>query len=133
MIKRIIIGSVVVVLLVVGVWIKVEDKKEMIAIQREVANYVYNTYRLYTFDKTKTAEREVLREQYRTGVMDENTFFKELDKLYIYSEIEKIEFTGYDITPMGSLKFYYSINDVKYMYTILGAKSYETGKWKYAT
>ncbi|MGL6056852.1 MAG: hypothetical protein ACRC17_00865, partial [Culicoidibacterales bacterium] len=46
---------------------------------------------------------------------------------------EKIEFTGYDITPMGSLKFYYSINDVKYMYTILGAKSYETGKWKYAT
>ncbi len=63
--------------------------------------------------------------------MTEQEFFERLDSITEYIDIEKIEFTGFSVTPMKSLEVHFEINDLLSHTATLGVKSAETGQWIY--
>jgi len=48
-----------------------------------------------------------------------------------YIDINKIEFTGYTVSPMNFLKVHFLINDSNKQIATLGVKSSETDNWIY--
>ena len=48
-----------------------------------------------------------------------------------YIDIDKIEFTGYTVSPMNFLEVHFLINDSNKQIATLGVKSAETDKWIY--
>nr|WP_284733086.1 hypothetical protein [Enterococcus faecalis] len=108
-----------------------KEKAELHEIQTDLANYLYNNYRLYTLNEKE--EEKIFKEFNRgKGSLTEQEFFDKLEKLKEYSDINKIEFTSFTVGPMNSLDVEFIINDVYPDYTILGTISAETGKFRYS-
>ena len=107
-----------------------QEKAKLHEIQTDLANYLYNNYRLYTVNEK---EEKIFKEFNRgKGSLTEQEFFDKLEKLKEYSDINKIEFTSFTVGPMNSLDVEFIINDVYPDYTILGTISAETGKFRYS-
>ncbi|WP_048962474.1 hypothetical protein, partial [Enterococcus faecalis] len=100
-------------------------------IQTDLANYLYNNYRLYTVDEAKD---EQLNKEYNRGEGSLTTeeFLKKSDKLKEYSDIKKVEFTSFAVGPMKGLEVEFIINDVYEDNTTLSTISAETGKFRYS-
>lgn len=107
-----------------------KDKQELHEIQTDLAKYLYNNYRIYTMDKSKD---EKLNEEYNkgNGVLTTEEFIKKSNALKEYSDIKKIEFTGYEVSPMNTLEIKYKINDTIEKETSLDTISAETNKLLY--
>ena len=102
---------------------RAKDLAELHEIQTDLANYLYNNYRLYTFNKE---ELDQLDKAYDAGKMTYPEYSKCLDEIAKYSDISKIEFTGFSVSPMNILKVQYTINDVLDKETSLDTISAET-------
>lgn len=76
-------------------------------------------------------ELEKLDKEYDNGKMVFSEYSKRIDKIVKYSDIEKIEFTGFSVGPMKNLKVQYTINDVVNKETSLDTVSAETNKLMY--
>ena len=107
-----------------------EDRQELLEIQKDLANYVYNNYRLYINNREK--EEEVFRKyDHGQGEMTTEEYLKALLEVREYTEIIKIEFTGYSVSPMNFLEVHFVINDANKQIATLGVKSSETDNWIY--
>ncbi|MFP1647650.1 hypothetical protein [Enterococcus mundtii] len=133
--KRLWLGVLVVIILG-GIGGKIymdkreEDRQELLEIQKDLANYVYNNYRLYVNNREK--EEEIFRKYDRgQGEMTTEEYLKALLEVREYEEITKIEFTGYSVSPMNFLEVHFVINDSNKQIATLGVKSAETDKWIY--
>jgi len=108
---------------------KEKDLAELHDIQTDLANYLYNNYRLYTFNKE---ELDQLDKDYDNGKMTFPEYSKRVDDIAKYSDIEKVEFTKFSVGPMKDLVVNFKINDVYSDDTSLSTISAETGKWLYS-
>lgn len=108
-----------------------QEKAKLHEIQTDLANYLYNNYRLYTVDEAKD---EQLNKEYNRGEGSLTTeeFLKKSDELKEYSDIKKVEFTSFSIGPMKGLEVEFIINDVYEDNTTLSTISAETGKFRYS-
>lgn len=123
---------ILVVLIIGGKWYmeREKDKQELIEIQTDLANYIYNNYRLYTKDKS---EEKKIKEQYNhgEGSLTEKEYLDLIKKVRIYSDIEKIEFTNFSVTPMNTVEVYFKLNNVYEDSVSLDTVSAETDKLIY--
>ena len=128
--KTIITLAIIIVGLIGGKWYmeREKDKKELLDIQTDLANYLYDNYRLYTFDEQ---EKQDLEKKYNNGDLEYREYSNELDRIAKYSDINKIEFTGFSVGPMKTLKVSYIINDTIKNETSLDTISAETDKLIY--
>ncbi|EGP4957504.1 hypothetical protein D4T53_00070 [Enterococcus faecium] len=127
-------GVIVIIALSIGGKILMDrrekDNEELRTIQTDLANYLYNHYEISTVDEK--LEKEIFKEfNQGKGDMTEQEFFERLDSITEYMDIEKIEFTGFSVTPMKSLEVHFEINDLLSHTATLGVKSAETGQWIY--
>ncbi|WP_206854005.1 hypothetical protein [Candidatus Enterococcus mangumiae] len=106
-----------------------EDLQELLEIQKDLANYVYNNYRIYTRDSEK--QEEIVEEYQKEGGITTEEYLEKMLSIREYSDIEKIEFTGYSIDPMNSLIIYFTVNDVYREEVWLDTKSAETDNFIY--
>jgi hypothetical protein len=131
--KRIVIVSM---LLLLGIGVKLymdnKDQQELLRQQTNIANYIYNNYRVYTVDEEKDSK---LDEEYNygKGSMSTEEFIKKSVELREYSDIEKIEFTSISISDMGSLLFFVKLNERDDLrgHSSLDTISAETNDWIY--
>ncbi|MDA9428103.1 hypothetical protein B834_565 [Enterococcus mundtii 1A] len=104
-----------------------EDLQELLEIQKDLANYVYNNYRLYVNNREK--EEEIFRKyDCGQGEMTTEEYLKALLEVREYEEITKIEFTGYSVSPMNFLTIYFTVNGVYEEEVSLSTISAETNK-----
>jgi len=129
--KKILIILGIIILTIGGVWYmkREKDLAELHDIQTDLANYLFNNYRLYTFNKE---ELEQLDKDYDNGNLTYPEYSKRLDGIAKYSDIKKIEFTKFSVGPMKDLVVNFTINDVYSDDTSLSTISAETGKWLYS-
>ncbi|EIA6621857.1 hypothetical protein EZ054_08970 [Enterococcus faecalis] len=131
--KQWLVGILIILIIGIGgaMYMNEKEKAELHEIQTDLANYLYNNYRLYTVNEKE--EEKIFKEFNRgKGSLTEQEFFDKLEKLKEYSDINKIEFTSFTVGPMNSLDVEFIINDVYPDYTILGTISAETGKFRYS-
>ena len=131
--KQWLIGLLIILIIGIGGkwYMDEQEKAKLHEIQTDLANYLYNNYRLYTVNEKE--EEKIFKEFNRgKGSLTEQEFFDKLEKLKEYSDINKIEFTSFTVGPMNSLDVEFIINDVYPDYTILGTISAETGKFRYS-
>ena len=131
--KQWLIGLLIILIIGIGGkwYMDEQEKAKLHEIQTDLANYLYNNYRLYTLNEKE--EEKIFKEFNRgKGSLTEQEFFDKLEKLKEYSDINKIEFTSFTVGPMNSLDVEFIINDVYPDYTILGTISAETGKFRYS-
>ncbi|MDA9472331.1 hypothetical protein [Enterococcus sp. 5H] len=125
--------SMVAIVGIGGTWYmkREKDLAELHDIQTDLANYLYNNYRLYTRDEEKVA---IIYQEFDKGkgTITEQEYFDKLDNIKEYSDIEKIEFTGFFVGPMKTLKVNYTINNVIEKETSLDTISAETNKLLYS-
>ncbi|NSU20197.1 hypothetical protein HRG70_07070 [Enterococcus faecalis] len=129
--KQWLVGILIILIIGIGgaMYMNEKEKAELHEIQTDLANYLYNNYRLYTVNEKE--EDKIFKEFNRgKGSLTEQEFFDKLEKLKEYSDINKIEFTSFTVGPMNSLDVEFIINDVYPDYTILGTISAETGKFR---
>lgn len=88
-----------------------KDNEELRTIQTDLANYLYNHYEIYTKDKDKIDEAD---KKYNggDGTITDDEYLESLKNARQYFNIEKIEFTGFSVTPMKSLEVHFEINDL---------------------
>ncbi len=131
--KKTLIILGITILAVGGAWYmkREKDLAELHDIQTDLANYLYNNYRIYTRDEEKVA---IIYQEFDkgNGSLTEQEYFNKLDRLKEYSDIEKIEFTKFSIGPMKGLDVNFILNDVYSDDTTLSTISAETGKWLYS-
>jgi len=129
--KTLIALSIIILVVIGGAWYmkKEKDLAELHDIQTDLANYLYNNYRLYTFNKE---ELDQLDKDYDNGKMTFPEYSKRVDDIAKYSDIEKVEFTKFSVGPMKDLVVNFKINDVYSDDTSLSTISAETGKWLYS-
>lgn len=110
---------------------KQEEKKELLVEQRKIADYAYNNYVIYTKDRK---EVEKVFDEFNEGksTMTTEQYLKKLDQLKQYSEITSIKFTSATTSEMGSLVFYFTINDVIKDSVSLNTVDAETNQWIYS-
>ena len=109
---------------------RAKDLAELHEIQTDLANYLYNNYRIYTRDKKKV--EDIYQEFDKgKGTLTEKEYFNKLEKLKEYSDISKIEFTGFSVGPMNTLEAYLKINDVYEEEVDLDTLSAETNTFIY--
>ena len=108
-----------------------KDLAELHDIQTDLADYLYNNYRIFTVDKEKF---DAINAEYNKGKgnLTLEEFLRKTDELKEYSDINKIEFTGFSVGPMKGLKVQFIINGVYPDETTLDTISAETGKWRYS-
>lgn len=106
-----------------------EDLQELLEIQKDLANYVYNNYRIYTRDSEK--QKEIVEEYQKEGGITTEEYLEKMLSIREYSNIEKIEFTGYSVSPMNSLVIYFTVNGVYQEEVGLNTRSAETDKFIY--
>ena len=131
--KQWLIGLLIILIIGIGGkwYMDEQEKAKLHEIQTDLANYLYNNYRLYTVNEKE--EEKIFKEFNRgKGSLTEQEFFDKLEKLKEYSDINKIEFTSFTVGLMNSLDVEFIINDVYPDYTILGTISAETGKFRYS-
>ncbi|NBA61547.1 hypothetical protein [Enterococcus mundtii] len=105
-----------------------EDRQELLEIQKDLANYVYNNYRLYT---TNDEETDRFTQEYSNGGLTTEEYVEKVVSVRKYIDIDKIEFTGYTVSPMNFLEVHFLINDSNKQIATLGVKSSETDNWIY--
>lgn len=107
-----------------------KDKQELVMIQKDLANYLYNNYVLYTVDQEKDAQ---LDKEYNggNGNLTTEEFLDKSKALNEYVDIEKIEFTDFSVTPMNYVKAHFTINGVYKESVLLDTISAETNKLIY--
>ncbi|WP_430598000.1 hypothetical protein [Enterococcus sp. AZ177] len=131
--KKTLIALGIIILVIGGAWYmkREKDLAKLHDIQTDLANYLYNNYRLYTVDKDKD---DKLNSEYNKGEGNLTTeeFLKKSDELKEYSDIQKIEFTKFSIGPIKGLDVNFVINNVYPDDTTLSTISAETGKWLYS-
>jgi len=129
--KTLIALGIIILVVIGGAWYmkKEKDLAELHDIQTDLANYLYNNYRLYTFNKE---ELDQLDKDYDNGKMTFPEYSKRVDDIAKYSDIEKVEFTKFSVGPMKDLVVNFKINDVYSDDTSLSTISAETGKWLYS-
>ncbi len=131
--KRLLLGVLVVIILG-GIGGKMYmdkregDRQELLEIQKDLANYVYNNYRLYT---TNVEETDRFTQEYSNGDLTTEEYVEKVVSVRKYININKIEFTGYSISPMNSLVIYFTVNDVYQEEVGLNTRSAETDKFIY--
>ncbi|WP_270286312.1 hypothetical protein [Enterococcus faecalis] len=131
--KQWLVGILIILIIGIGgaMYMNEKEKAELHEIQTDLANYLYNNYRLYTVNEKE--EEKIFKEFNRgKGSLTEQEFFDKLEKLKEYSDINKIEFTSFTVGPMNSLDVEFIINDVCPDYTIVGTIAAETGKFRYS-
>ena len=106
-----------------------EDRQELLEIQKDLANYVYNNYRLYKKDPKK--QEEIVEEYQKDGGITTEEYLERMLSIREYTDIEKIEFTGYTVSPMNFLEVHFNLNNSNKHIATLGVKSAETNKWRY--
>lgn len=104
------------------------DRQELLEIQKDLANYMYNNYRLYT---TNDEETDRFTQEYSNGDLTTEEYIEKVVSVRRYIDIDKIEFTGYTVSPMNFLEVHFLINDSNKQIATLGVKSAETDKWIY--
>ena len=129
--KTLIALGIIILVVIGGAWYMKKEKylAELHDIQTDLANYLYNNYRLYTFNKE---ELDQLDKDYDNGKMTFPEYSKRVDDIAKYSDIEKVEFTKFSVGPMKDLVVDFKINDVYSDDTSLSTISAETGKWLYS-
>ncbi|WP_206854000.1 hypothetical protein [Candidatus Enterococcus mangumiae] len=131
--KRLMLGVLVIIILG-GIGGKIymdkreKDLQELLEIQKDLANYVYNNYRLYT---TNDKETDRFTQQYSNGELTTEEYVEKVVSVRKYIDINKITFTGYSIDPMNSLIIYFTVNDVYREEVWLDTRSAETDKFIY--
>ncbi|PTO41804.1 hypothetical protein [Enterococcus mundtii] len=105
-----------------------EDRQELLEIQKDLANYVYNNYRLYT---TNDEETDRFTQEYSNGGLTTEEYVEKVVSVRKYIDINKIEFTGDSISPMNFLEVHFNLNNSNKHIATLGVKSAETNKWRY--
>ena len=131
--KQWLIGLLIILIIGIGGkwYMDEQEKAKLHEIQTDLANYLYNNYRLYTVNEKE--EEKIFKEFNRgKGSLTEQEFFDKLEKLKEYSDINKIEFTSFSIGPMKGLEVEFIINDVYEDNTTLSTISAETGKFRYS-
>ncbi|EOH8750111.1 hypothetical protein NG844_11235 [Enterococcus faecalis] len=127
--KQWLVGILIILIIGIGgaMYMNEKEKAELHEIQTDLANYLYNNYRLYTVDEAKD---EQLNKEYNRGEGSLTTeeFLKKSDELKEYSDIKKIEFTRFSVSPMKMLKVHYTINNKLNKQTYLNTISAETNK-----
>ncbi|EHB6451270.1 hypothetical protein JWS75_002534 [Enterococcus faecalis] len=130
--KQWLIGLLIILIIGIGGkwYMDEQEKAKLHEIQTDLANYLYNNYRLYTVDEAKD---EQLNKEYNRGEGSLTTeeFLKKSDELKEYSDIKKVEFTSFSIGPVNTLKVYFTINDVYEEEVSLDTISSETKKFIY--
>lgn len=127
--KWIWLGILVASILIIGgkIFMNVNEKNESLQVQKDVADYIAENYILYRFDKEE--EDKIIKEFNRgKGNLKEKEYFEKLESIKEVFEINKIEFTGYSITPMNVVKLYFSINGIYKDDITLDSVSFETNK-----
>ena len=127
--KQWLIGRLIILIIGIGGkwYMDEQEKAKLHEIQTDLANYLYNNYRLYTVNEKE--EEKIFKEFNRgKGSLTEQEFFDKLEKLKEYSDINKIEFTGFSVSPMKMLKVHYTINKKLNKQTYLNTISAETNK-----
>ncbi|WP_430598001.1 hypothetical protein [Enterococcus sp. AZ177] len=129
--KKNIVLALIILVIIGGAWYmkREKDLAKLHDIQTDLANYLYNNYRLYTFNKE---ELDQLDKDYDNGKMTFPEYSKRVDDIAKYSDIEKVEFTKFSVGPMKDLVVNFKINDVYPDDTTLSTISAETGKWLYS-
>ncbi|MBO0421919.1 hypothetical protein [Enterococcus plantarum] len=129
--KKNIVLALIILVIIGGAWYmkREKDLAKLHDIQTDLANYLYNNYRLYTFNKE---ELDQLDKDYDNGKMTFPEYSKRVDDIAKYSDIEKVEFTKFSVGPMKDLVVNFKINDVYSDDTSLSTISAETGKWLYS-
>ena len=87
-----------------------EDLQELLEIQKDLANYMYNNYRLYKRDPKK--QEEIVEEYQKEGGITTEEYLERMLSIREYTDIEKIEFTGYTVSPMNFLKVHFLKIDI---------------------
>jgi len=131
--KQWLVGILIILIIGIGgaMYMNEKEKAELHEIQTDLANYLYNNYRIYTKNKEKSEE---IKKKYNrgNGSITEKEYLQKMKSIREYSDINKIEFTSFSVGPMNSLDVEFIINDVYPDYTILGTISAETGKFRYS-
>ncbi|PZL71324.1 hypothetical protein CI088_12745 [Enterococcus plantarum] len=125
--RKTLIALSIIILVIGGAWYmkREKDLAKLHDIQTDLANYLYNNYRLYTFNKE---ELDQLDKDYDNEKMTFPEYSKRVDEIAKYSDIEKIEFTGFSVGPMNSLEVRLIINDIYTLRASSNTVSAETGK-----
>ncbi|MGM0219391.1 hypothetical protein [Enterococcus sp. AZ126] len=128
--KKNIVLAIIILVVIGGAWYmkREKDLAKLHDIQTDLANYLYNNYRLYTVDKDKD---DKLNAEYNKGEGNLTTeeFLKKSDELKEYSDIQKIKFKGFSVGPMNSLEVKLIINDVYTLEASSNTISAESGKY----
>ncbi|MFG5562793.1 hypothetical protein ACFJYA_00805 [Enterococcus faecalis] len=131
--KQWLIGLLIILIIGIGgKWYMDEQEKvKLHEIQTDLANYLYNNYRIYTRNQKKV--EEIYQEFNKgKGSISEEEYFNKLSALREYSDITKIEFTSFAVGPMNTLKVYFTINGVYEEEVDLDTISAETEKFIYS-
>ncbi|CAG4693907.1 TPA: hypothetical protein ITS47_001781 [Enterococcus faecalis] len=127
--KQWLIGLLIILIIGIGgKWYRDEQEKAKLhEIQTDLANYLYNDYRIYTKNKEKSEE---IKKKYNrgNGSITEKEYLQNMKSIREYSDITKIEFTGFSVSPMKMLKVHYTINNKLDKQTYLNTISAETNK-----
>lgn len=109
---------------------KENQQNELYEVQEDLANYLYNNYEIYTKDEEKVEEGKI-RYNKGEGESTEKEYLTDMKNSRIYSDIRKVEFTGFTTSPMKGLVVKFIINDVYPDETTLSTISAETDKFVY--
>ncbi|WP_438737766.1 hypothetical protein [Enterococcus sp. DIV0784] len=119
------------IILIIGIggkwYMDEQEKAKLHEIQTDLANYLYNNYRIYTFDEQERAQLEK-RYNKGNGDLSYREYSNKLDEIAKYSDITKIKFTRFSVSPMKMLKVHYTINNKLDKQTYLNTISAETNK-----
>ena len=104
-----------------------KDKQELLEIQTDLANYIYNNYVLFSENQEKV---EKLAKEYNNvqGNLTTKEYLEKGLEIRDYLDIEKIEFTSFSITPMNTVRVNFTINNVYNDDVVLDTVSAETNK-----
>ncbi|MGL9997587.1 hypothetical protein [Enterococcus sp. DIV1444a] len=131
--KQWLIGLLIILIIGIGGkwYMDEQEKAKLHEIQTDLANYLYNNYRIYTRNQKKV--EEIYQEFNKgKGSISEEEYFNKLSALREYSDITKIEFTSFAVGPMNTLKVYFTINGVYEEEVDLDTISAETEKFIYS-
>ncbi|MGM0219413.1 hypothetical protein IGI43_002534 [Enterococcus sp. AZ126] len=104
---------VLVGLIIGGKWYmdREKDKQELLVIQTDLANYLYNNYVLSTIDEEQ--KKKIFNEfNNGNGDLTESQFFEKLEGMEKKISIESVEFTNFSVTPMNTVRVYFKLNNV---------------------
>ncbi|HAP2865860.1 TPA: hypothetical protein ITS68_002828, partial [Enterococcus faecalis] len=94
--KQWLIGLLIILIIGIGGkwYMDEQEKAKLHEIQTDLANYLYNNYRIYTRNQKKV--EEIYQEFNKgKGSISEEEYFNKLSALREYSDITKIEFTSF--------------------------------------